>query len=194
MRVLGIDPGLTRCGFGVVDGGPARSVRLEAVGVITSARDTGVDARLLEIYQGLVHVIEQYAPDIVAVERVFSQNNVSTVMGTAQVSGLAIVLAAERGIPVAMHTPSEVKRAITGNGRADKAQIQTMVQKILHLDAPPKPADAADAVAIGITQLWRGSGPVKLGSDGARRTSAQAQWAEAERKARLAQERSTSRL
>ena len=134
MRVLGIDPGLTRCGFGVVDGGPARSVRLEAVGVITSARDAGVDARLLEIYQGLVHVIEQYAPDIVAVERVFSQNNVSTVMGTAQVSGLAIVLAAERGIPVAMHTPSEVKRAITGNGRADKAQVQTMVQKILHLD------------------------------------------------------------
>ena len=194
MRVLGIDPGLTRCGFGAVDGGPARSVRLEAVGVITSARDAGVDARLLEIYQGLVHVIEQYAPDIVAVERVFSQNNVSTVMGTAQVSGLAIVLAAERGIPVAMHTPSEVKRAITGNGRADKAQIQTMVQKILHLDAPPKPADAADAVAIGITQLWRGSGPVKLGSDGARRTSAQAQWAEAERKARLAQERSPSRL
>lgn len=194
MRVLGIDPGLTRCGFGVVDGGPARSVRLEAVGVITSARDAGVDARLLEVYQGLVHVIEQYAPDVVAVERVFSQNNVSTVMGTAQVSGLAIVLAAERGIPVAMHTPSEVKRAITGNGRADKAQIQTMVQKILHLDAPPKPADAADAVAIGITQLWRGAGPVKLGSDGARRTSAQAQWVEAERKARLAQEKSTSRL
>ena len=194
MRVLGIDPGLTRCGFGVVDGGPARSVRLEGVGVITSNRGQGVDLRLLEIYRGLTHVIEQYAPDMVAIERVFSQNNVSTVMGTAQVSGLAIVLAAERGIPVEMHTPSEVKRAITGNGRADKAQIQNMVHKILRLDAPPKPADAADAVAIAITQLWRGSGPVKLGSDGTRRTSAQAQWAEAERKARRAQEKSTSRL
>ena len=194
MRVLGIDPGLTRCGFGVVDGGPARSARLEGVGVITSHKDQGVDMRLLEIYRGLTHVIEQYVPDMVAIERVFSQNNVSTVMGTAQVSGLALVLAAERRIPVAMHTPSEVKRAITGNGRADKAQIQNMVQKLLRLEAPPKPADAADAVAIAITQLWRGSGPVKLGADGTRRTSAQAQWAEAERQSRRAQENSTSRL
>lgn len=194
MRVLGVDPGLTRCGFGVVDGGAARSASLVDVGVITSHRNRGIAERLLEIQRGLAHIIELHAPDMVVVERVFSQNNVSTVMGTAQVSGLALVLAAERQIPVAMHTPSEVKRAITGNGRADKAQVQTMVQKLLKLDTPPKPADAADALAIAITQLWRGVGTVKLDSSGAARTSAQAQWAEAERKARRARENSTSRL
>ncbi len=193
MRVLGIDPGLTRCGFGVVDGGAARSVRLVDVGVVTSSRDHGIADRLLDIQRGIAHIIEEHAPDIVAVERVFSQNNVSTVMGTAQVSGLALVAAAERGIPVAMHTPSEVKSAVTGNGRANKAQVQTMVQRVLSLETPPKPADAADALAIAITQLWRGVGTVKLDSGGGARTSAQAQWAEAERKARRAKENSTSR-
>lgn len=193
MRVLGIDPGLTRCGFGVVDGGAARSVVLVDVGVIRSRSEDGIAERLLDIQRGIVQIIEEHAPDMVAVERVFSQNNVSTVMGTAQVSGLALVAAAERRIPVALHTPSEVKSAITGNGRADKAQVQTMVQKVLTLDAPPQPADAADALAIAITQLWRGVGPVKLDSGGGARTSAQAQWAEAERKARRATENSTSR-
>lgn len=193
MRVLGIDPGLTRCGFGVVDGGPARSARLVDVGVITSHRDKGIAERLLEIQRGLIHVIETHAPDMVVIERVFSHNNVSTVMGTAQVSGLALVLAAERRIPVDMHTPSEVKLAITGNGRADKAQVQAMVQKLLVLDAPPRPADAADALAIAITQLWRGVGTVKLDAGGGARTSAQTRWAEAERAARRAKEQSTSR-
>lgn len=191
--MLGIDPGLTRCGFGVVDGGAARSVVLVDVGVIRSRSEDGIAERLLDIQRGIVQIIEEHAPDMVAVERVFSQNNVSTVMGTAQVSGLALVAAAERHIPVALHTPSEVKSAITGNGRADKAQVQTMVQKVLTLDAPPQPADAADALAIAITQLWRGVGPVKLDSGGGARTSAQAQWAEAERKARRATENSTSR-
>lgn len=191
--MLGIDPGLTRCGFGVVDGGAARSVVLVDVGVIRSRSEDGIAERLLDIQRGIVQIIEEHAPDMVAVERVFSQNNVSTVMGTAQVSGLALVAAAERRIPVALHTPSEVKSAITGNGRADKAQVQTMVQKVLTLDAPPQPADAADALAIAITQLWRGVGPVKLDSGGGARTSAQAQWAEAERKARRATENSTSR-
>lgn len=193
MRVLGIDPGLTRCGFGVVDGGTSRSAALVAAGVITSHSGDPVDLRLLEIHRGLEQIIEEYAPDMVAVERVFSQNNVSTVMGTAQVSGLAMVAAASRRIPVAMHTPSEVKSAVTGNGRADKKQIQTMLVRLLKLDAPPKPADAADAVAIAITQLWRGTGTVRLDRAGAARTSAQAQWANAEREARRAQERSTSR-
>lgn len=193
MRVLGIDPGLTRCGFGVVDGGTARSATLISAGIITSRAEDTVDIRLLEIHRGLEQIIDEHAPDMVAVERVFSQNNVSTVMGTAQVSGLAMVAAAARRIPVAMHTPSEVKSAVTGNGRADKKQIQAMLVRLLKLDTPPKPADAADAVAIAITQLWRGTGTVRLDRSGAARTSAQTQWANAERLARRAQERSTSR-
>ncbi|CAM4060183.1 crossover junction endodeoxyribonuclease RuvC [Helcobacillus massiliensis] len=192
MRVLGIDPGLTRCGFGAVDGGASRSAVFVGAGVITSSSADTIDQRLLEIHTGLEQVIEEYAPDILAVERVFSQNNVGTVMGTAQVSGLAIVLAAQRGIPVEMHTPSEVKRAITDNGRADKKQIQAVVARLLGLAEAPKPADAADAVAIAITQLWRGRGTVRLDRTGAARTSAQAQWADAERRARRSREASTS--
>ena len=193
MRVLGIDPGLTRCGFAVVEGGAGRSVALVDVGVITSRKDDGVAQRLWEVQRGLEQIMDEHAPDMVVVERVFSHNNVSTVMGTAQVSGLALALAAARAIPVDMHTPSEVKRALTGNGRADKAQVQTMVQKVLKLSAPPRPADAADAVAIAITQLWRGVGALKRDSHGAARTSAQATWAQAERRARRQAERSTSR-
>lgn len=193
LRVLGVDPGLTRCGIGVVDSAGSRRATLVSAGVVRSRPDDGIDARLLAISRGLRAAIEEHAPDVVAVERVFSQNNTSTVMGTAQVSGIAILLAAERRIPIAMHTPSEVKAAVTGYGRADKKQIQTMLVKLLGLDAPPKPADAADAVAIALTQLWRGPGPVSLDSTGGARTSAQARWAEAEAAARRAREGSTSR-
>lgn len=194
MRIMGVDPGLTRCGYGIVDGGSSRQAKLVDVGVITSNKEAGIALRLLEIKQGLEAIIELHAPDFIAVERVFSHNNVSTVMGTAQVSGIALMLAAERQIPVAMHTPPEVKRAITGNGRADKAQIQNMVKKILQLDFHPRPADAADALAIAITQLWRGVGVLRLDAKGRATTSAQAKWAEAERIARFNKEKSTSRL
>lgn len=194
LRVLGVDPGLTRCGIGVLDAGTGRSAHLVDVGVVRSDPEAPIDLRLLAISRGLAQVIELHAPDVVAVERVFSQNNTPTVMGTAQVSGIAILLAAERGIRIAMHTPSEVKAAITGSGRADKKQIQTMLVKLLGLAAPPRPADAADALAIALTQLWRGPGPVRTDGSGAARTSAQSVWAEAERSARRAGERSTSRF
>lgn len=194
LRVLGIDPGLTRCGYGVLDAGRGRSADLVEAGVIGSRSEDGIDRRLLEISEGIAQQLEAHGPDVVAVERVFSQKNTSTVMGTAQVSGIAILLAAQRGIPIAMHTPSEVKAAVTGSGRADKKQIQTMLVKLLGLTAPPKPADAADAVAIALTQLWRGPGPVRLDSSGAARTGAQTVWAEAERAARRARESSTSRF
>lgn len=194
LRVLGVDPGLTRCGIGVLDSAGGRRATLVAAGVVRSVSEDAIDARLLAISRGLRAAIEEHAPDVVAVERVFSQNNTSTVMGTAQVSGIAILLAAERGIPIAMHTPSEVKAAVTGYGRADKKQIQAVLVKLLGLEAPPKPADAADAVAIALTQLWRGPGPVRLDSTGGARTSAQTRWAEAERAARRARESSTSRF
>ncbi|MGO4258593.1 crossover junction endodeoxyribonuclease RuvC [Marmoricola sp. RAF53] len=157
MRVLGIDPGLTRCGVGVVEGTVGRPLSLVDVGVVRTGAEVPIEERLLLVARGLDEWIDRVRPDAVAVERVFSQANVSTVMGTAQVSGLALVAAASRGIPVALHTPSEVKAAVTGNGRADKAQVGAMVTRLLRLDAVPKPADAADSLALAICHIWRGT-------------------------------------
>jgi len=157
VRVMGVDPGLTRCGLGVVDGVPGRPPALVAVGVVRTGADEDIAARLLAIEAEVERWLDQYRPDTVAVERVFSQNNVRTVMGTAQAGAVAIVCAARRGLPVALHTPSEVKAAVTGNGRADKDQVTTMVTRLLRLDARPSPADAADALALAICHLWRDS-------------------------------------
>lgn len=160
MRVMGIDPGLTRCGVGVVDGG--RSPALVVAGVIRTSADLDPARRLLRLAEELSEQMRIHAPDVVAVERVFAQHNVSTVIGTAQAAGVAMVTAAGLGMPVAQHTPSEVKAAVTGSGRADKAQVGAMVARILQLAAPPKPADAADAVALAICQLWRGTARNRL--------------------------------
>ena len=162
MRVLGIDPGLTRCGIGVVDGDVGRPLTLVGVGVVRTASDLPVAQRLVAIETGLEEWIERHRPDAVAVERVFSQHNVRTVMGTAQASGIALVVAARRGIPVALHTPSEVKAAVSGSGRADKAQVGAMVTRLLRLDAPPSPADAADALALAICHIWRGGAQARI--------------------------------
>jgi len=162
MRVLGIDPGLTRCGLGVVEGSVGRPLRLVDVGVVRTSPDLPLALRLCEIERGIDAWIEQHAPEAGAVERVFSQHNVSTVMGTAQASGIALVAAARRGIPVGTHTPSEVKAAVSGNGRADKAQVGAMVARLLGLSAAPKPADAADALALAITHIWRGAAQARI--------------------------------
>ena len=183
MRVLGVDPGLTRCGVGVVDSLPGRRARMVAVGVLQSPPDQSVDLRLLTISQRLDAWMDEHVPDVVAVERVFAQHNVSTVMGTAQVAGLAMVAAARRGVPVAMHTPSEVKAAVTGTGRADKIQVQRMVARILELGELPKPADAADALALAICHLWRPAGALQ-GGDRHQLTPAQRAWAAAEQASR----------
>jgi crossover junction endodeoxyribonuclease RuvC len=162
MRVLGIDPGLTRCGMGVVEGSVGRPLRLVDVNVLRTSSDLPVPERLVTIEKGIDAWLDEYRPDAVAVERVFARSDVSTVMGTAQASGIAMVCAARRGLPVALHTPSEVKAAVSGNGRADKAQVGAMVTRILRLDAPPKPADAADALALAITHLWRGGAQARI--------------------------------
>ena len=154
-RVLGIDPGLTRCGLGVVDGVPGRPPGLVAVGVIRTVAGEDISARLLAIEEEIESWLTEYRPDTVAVERVFSQRNVRTVMGTAQAGAVAIVCAARRGLPVALHTPSEVKAAVTGNGRAGKEQVTTMVMRLLRMPDRPRPADAADALALAICHLWR---------------------------------------
>jgi crossover junction endodeoxyribonuclease RuvC len=162
MRVLGVDPGLTRCGLGVVEGRPGKPPVLVAVGVIRTPADLDVAERLVRIESGLEEWITEHRPDSVAVERVFAQQNVRTVMGTAQASGVAMVVAARRGLPVALHTPSEVKAAVTGSGRAGKEQVTTMVTRILKLEERPSPADAADALALAICQVWRGGVTSKL--------------------------------
>lgn len=198
MRILGVDPGLTRLGLGVIDAGRARQARMVAVDVIRTPSHDSSDVRLGRIADAFDTWLDDYRPDVVSIERIFARNDVSTIMGTAQASGLTMGLAARRGIPVAMHTPSEVKAAVTGNGRADKTQVTHMVTRILKLDSPPKPADAADALALAICHLWRGAsaglstpGATKdvvdrqrAGRQGDNLTPAQRAWAQAIRDAR----------
>ena len=162
MRVLGVDPGLTRCGVGVVDCAVGTPISLVEVGVILTPVVSPLEQRLLDLDQQLSQWINLWKPDVIAVERVFSQHNVRTVMGTGQAAGVALLLAAKAGIPVMMHTPSEVKASVTGNGRANKVQVAQMVQKILNLESIPKPVDATDALALAICNIWRGAGTSRL--------------------------------
>jgi len=160
--VLGVDPGLTRCGVGVVDGCPGRPLTAIEYDVVRTDAGDDIAHRLLVLDRELTGWIVRHRPDIVAVERVFSQHNVRTVMGTAQAAAVAITAAARAGVPVALHTPSEVKAAVTGSGRADKAQVGTMVARLLRLDGPPRPADTADALALAVCHVWRGSALARL--------------------------------
>lgn len=171
MRVLGIDPGLTRCGLGAVEGRPGSPLSLVRVGVVRTPADDEIGARLVAIEAGVEEWLDEVRPDVVAVERLFAQVNIRTVMGVAQASGVVIACAARRGLPVVLHTPSEVKAAITGYGNADKQQIAAMVTRLLHLDAPPKPADAADALALAICHVWRGGANRRLSAAVARARS-----------------------
>ena len=200
MRVLGIDPGLTRCGVGIVDVSESRRATLVHVTVIRTPAGEQHEGRLLTIHTALEQLLDEYRPARVALERVFADTNVSTVMGTAQVSGIAMVAAARRSLPVGMHTPTEVKAAVTGYGQADKKQVGSMVAKILRLESVPKPADAADALALAICHAWRSplggpagavagdlhGGAASRDRPAAALTGAQAVWFAAEQAARAA--------
>lgn len=183
LRVLGIDPGLTRCGVGVVEVDAQRRATLVDVQVIRTAPDLALELRLLALGRGLEVLIDEHRPDAMAIERVFAQQNVRSVMGVAQVSGLALRAAAEREIPVTLHTPSEVKAAVTGYGSADKKQVGTMVARLLGLAEAPRPADAADALALAICHGWRGA-PVAARASSGSLTPAQRAWRDAEKSVR----------
>jgi crossover junction endodeoxyribonuclease RuvC len=195
MRVLGVDPGLTRCGIGVVDGEPGRALTMIGTGVICTPPGDDIAKRLLALEVAIECWLTEHRPDAVAVERVFSQHNVRTVMGTAQAGAVAIVCAARRGLPVALHTPSEVKAAVTGNGRADKAQVTDMVTRLLRIADPPRPADCADALALAICHLWRGPAQRRMNDAAARAsqaTSVMAARAAAQAKAQVAAQRAVA--
>lgn len=200
-RIMGVDPGLTRCGFSMLDMTADRKAHFVNVGVAGTIPAESLDQRILWIFNATSHWLDTYKPDALAIERIFAQEQVNTVIGTAHASGAVISAAAMRGVPVFFHTPSEVKAAVTGSGRADKASVGRMVTRILGLDSMPKPADAADALAIAICHGWRGGGigsginmsaqtqthqgsrPVQARRGGSL-TPAQRAWMEAEARAR----------
>lgn len=184
MRVMGVDPGLTRCGVSIVEGGLGRQVTAIAVDVVRTPPDMDLAQRLLLVADAAERWMDTHHPAAVAIERVFSQHNVRTAMGTAQAGGVIALAAARRDIPVHFHTPSQVKAAVTGNGSADKAQVTAMVTRILGLRTAPKPADAADALALAICHCWRAPMLDRMAKAQAQAAQAQRNYAE-----RLAQQR-----
>jgi crossover junction endodeoxyribonuclease RuvC len=153
MFVLGIDPGVSRCGYGCVEGGAGTRPRVVAVGVLTTPPGDPLPGRLAELDTELRRLIAELRPAVVAVERVFFQVNARTAMSVGQASGLALVAASQAGCEVAQYTPNEVKSAVAGYGSAPKEQVQRMVQTLLGLAEIPRPPDAADALALALCHL-----------------------------------------
>lgn len=155
MRVLAVDPGLTRCGVAVVESGFDGKARAVLVEVIRTDPDVDHARRLQGVFEAVDEYLAMTEPDVMVVERVFSQQNVRSAMGTAQAAAVCMLAATRRGLEVHQHTPTEVKAAVTGSGRADKKQVAFMVARILGLGDVPRPADATDALALGICHVWR---------------------------------------
>jgi crossover junction endodeoxyribonuclease RuvC len=151
--VLGIDPGLSRCGYGAV-AGRGSETRALAYGVISTAPSDPLPDRLARLATELEALVEELAPSALAVERVLFQTNARTAISVGQASGLALVAAARAGIPVALYSPNEVKLAVAGHGAADKEQVQLMVTRLLRLGEVPRPPDAADALALALCHQW----------------------------------------
>jgi crossover junction endodeoxyribonuclease RuvC len=152
MFVLGIDPGISRCGYGCVEG-RVGSERVVTAGVVTTPVDAPLPERLAELRQELVAIVAECAPSVVVVERVLFQTNARTAMSVGQASGIALLCAAEAGVPVVEYSSNEVKLAVAGFGSATKVQVQQMVARLLVLDAPPEPPDVADALALALCHL-----------------------------------------
>lgn len=162
MRILGVDPGLTRCGVGVIDLDSKRKPVFVSVDVLRTPAEADLPTRLGLLAEQLEGILANFEPDVVAVERVFSQHNVRSAMDTASAAAVVMLAANQRGLPVGIYTPTEVKAAVTGTGRADKSQVTAMVTRILNLSEIPKPADAADALALAICHAWRGVAQIRI--------------------------------
>lgn len=163
MFVLGVDPGLTRCGFGAVERRPEGPIAV-AAGVLESDPALPVDKRLGQLSTDVDDLFDDLEPEVVALERIFFQQNARSVVSVAQASGIVLAAAARHGIATVQYSPNEVKLAVVGNGAASKAQVSSMVASILGLEAPPSPPDAADALAIGLCHLTRGRLEAAIGS------------------------------
>lgn len=186
-RVLGIDPGLTRCGVGIVEVARNKSVKLVTVEVIRTSPEMELPKRILVIANRIEQIITEFQPTSMALERVFAQQNLRTVMGVAQISGVVLFASARHNIPIGLHTPTEVKAALSGYGAADKKQLGAMVAKVLGLAEIPKPADASDALALAICHGWKGN--LLRESSKTELTPAQSKWHAALRDAEKARKR-----
>ena len=151
MRILGIDPGIGICGFGLIDSKPGIKTRALDFGAVTTKVDAPMPARLLELYDSLLEVFDETKPEVVAVEKLFFSKNITTGIAVAEARGVVLLVAEQKGIPVYEYTPNEIKKTLTGYGSASKAQMQEMVKMELALEVKPKPDDAADALAAAIT-------------------------------------------
>lgn len=151
MFVLGIDPGLSTTGYGLVEGThPPRGHR---AGVIRTDSGLSTPQRLAELHRGLTEVVAHTEPDVIALETVFTNRNLQTAMSVGRASGVILLIAAEAGVPVFEYVPTAIKSAVTGDGSANKKAVQQMVTRLLRLTESPKPADAADALAIALCHL-----------------------------------------
>ena len=151
MRILGIDPGIGICGFGLIEANGRTSAKALDYGAVTTTVDAPLPSRLKELYDSLMEVFEQTKPEVVAIEKLFFSKNITTGIAVAEARGVILLVAAQRELPVYEYTPNEIKKSLTGYGAATKAQIQEMVRVHLGLEKKPKPDDAADALAVAIT-------------------------------------------
>ena len=151
MKILGIDPGIGICGFGLIEASGRAGAKALDFGAVTTEVDAPLPSRLKELYDSLCEVFEQTKPEMVAVEKLFFSKNITTGIAVAEARGIVLLVAEQRGLPVYEYSPNEIKKALTGYGAAAKGQIQEMVRMHLSLEKKPKPDDAADALAVAIT-------------------------------------------
>ena len=153
MLILGVDPGLSRCGYALVRSAKRGKGELVSMGLVKTEKTHSTPSRLAMLHDDIDDILKEYSPDALAIERIFFQKNLNTALGVVQACGVIQALSSRRGLRVAEYSPTEIKAVVAGDGAADKEQVQVMVKKLLGLAEAPKPADVADACAIALTYL-----------------------------------------
>lgn len=151
MKILGIDPGIGICGFGLIETNSRAGARVLDYGVVTTMVDAPMAVRLKELYESLLIVFDECKPEVVAIEKLFFSKNITTGIAVAEARGVILLVCEQRGVKIREYTPNEIKKSLTGYGSATKTQMEEMVRVHLGLDKKPKPDDAADALAAAIT-------------------------------------------